>query len=55
MISAIKSAGIKSIVEDSSGNAGASVAAYSAATGIEAHIFVPENAPKAKIDQILVF
>ncbi|MAT08614.1 MAG: pyridoxal-5'-phosphate-dependent protein subunit beta [Chloroflexi bacterium] len=55
LISAIKSAGIKSIVEDSSGNAGASVAAYSAATGIEAHIFVPENAPKAKIDQILVY
>jgi len=55
MIGAIKSAGIKNIVEDSSGNAGASVAAYSASAGIQADIFVPENAPKAKIDQISVY
>ena len=55
MLSAIKSAGISSIVEDSSGNAGASIAAYAALAGITAHIFVPENAPKAKVDQILVY
>ena len=55
MIGAIKSAGIRNIVEDSSGNAGASVAAYSASAGIQAHIFVPENASKAKIDQISVY
>lgn len=55
MIGAIKSSRVKNIVEDSSGNAGASVAAYSAAAGIEAHIFVPENAPKAKLDQISAY
>ena len=55
MISAIKSAGINTIVEDSSGNAGASVAAYSAVAGITSHIFIPENAPKAKIDQISIY
>ena len=55
MIGAISSAGIKDIVEDSSGNAGASVAAYAARANISTHIFVPESAPKAKIDQITVY
>ena len=55
MISAAKYFGVKSLIEDSSGNAGASIAAYSARANIEAHIFVPSNAPKAKIDQIRTY
>tara|TARA_Y100000588_G_scaffold77199_1_gene80467 strand:- start:224 stop:1312 length:1089 start_codon:yes stop_codon:yes gene_type:complete len=55
MISAAKYFGVKSLIEDSSGNAGASIAAYSARAKIEAHIFVPSNAPKAKIDQIKTY
>lgn len=52
MISAAKFFGVRRLIEDSSGNAGASIAAYSARANIEAHIFVPTNAPKAKINQI---
>jgi threonine synthase len=44
--------GIKEVVEDSSGNAGASLAAYSAAFGIRSHIFVPAYASGPKINQM---
>lgn len=43
---------IERINEDSSGNAGASIAAYGARAGLQVHIFVPENANKFKLDQI---
>jgi threonine synthase len=36
------------VVEDSSGNAGAALAAYSAAANMQARIFVPASAPKGK-------
>lgn len=52
LISKVKELGIKRIVEDSSGNAGASIAAYSAVAKIECDIFVPENASPNKIKQI---
>ncbi|MEM3911967.1 MAG: pyridoxal-phosphate dependent enzyme [Saccharolobus sp.] len=52
LISYLAEKGIKRISEDSSGNAGASIAAYSAAAGIEAFIFVPENAKGNKLKQI---
>ncbi len=52
MVSALRSAGIRSAAEDSSGNAGASVAAYCAKAGIEATIFAPESAPPMKLQQI---
>ena len=52
MISAAKHFGIQSLVEDSSGNAGASIAAYSAKANINAHIFVPSDASEVKIRQI---
>ena len=42
-------------VEDSSGNAGASVAAYCAKAGVEAVIFAPDSAPAAKLTQIEVY
>lgn len=39
---------VAAVVEDSSGNAGASLAAYAAAAGIHARIFAPASAPAAK-------
>ena len=44
--------GIGRMVEDSSGNAGASIAAYSARAGIACDIFVPSAAPTAKVRPI---
>ena len=40
------------ITEDSSGNAGASIAAYSANVGLKAKIYVPENVSGQKFNQI---
>ena len=47
--------GAREVVEDSSGNAGASVAAYAARAGVRAHIFAPASAPAAKLGQIAVY
>jgi threonine synthase len=44
--------GVGQIHEDSSGNAGASLAAYAAAAGIPCRIYVPQAAPAAKLVQI---
>lgn len=44
--------GIKTISEDSSGNAGASIAAYGTAADFSVNIFVPEKTSQAKVDQI---
>ena len=52
VISELAGAGVNSIVEDSSGNAGAAMAAYAARAGLGARIFVPESAPAAKLNQI---
>ncbi|MCS7287278.1 MAG: pyridoxal-phosphate dependent enzyme [Anaerolineae bacterium] len=55
LVSFLKSAGIKEVVEDSSGNAGASLAAYAARAGIKARIFVPAHASPAKKAQIAIY
>jgi threonine synthase len=47
--------GVSRVVEDSSGNAGASVAAYAARAGIEAQVFVPAYASPDKRAQIGVY
>lgn len=47
--------GVKEFVEDSSGNAGASLSAYAAAAGIKAHVFAPASASPGKLQQIEVF
>jgi threonine synthase len=39
--------GIKKLAAPSAGNAGGALAAYAAAAGIEAHIFMPADVPKA--------
>ena len=46
---------IKDVIEDSSGNAGASLAAYSSAFGINAEIFVPANTSGPKLAQIAAY
>jgi threonine synthase len=52
LVSALASAGVTAAVEDSSGNAGASFAAYAARAGIRARIFVPTSASGPKRSQI---
>lgn len=47
--------GVTECVEDSSGNAGASLAAYAAAAGITARIFCPQDAPAGKKKLIASF
>ena len=44
--------GLRAVVEDSSGNAGAAIAAYSSAAGIACKVFVPRDAPEGKVLQI---
>ncbi len=51
----LKERGVTEAVEDSSGNAGASFAAYAARAGLQARIFVPEQTSGPKRDQIEMF
>ncbi len=55
LISKVKELGITKVVEDSSGNAGASVAAYCAKAGIECDIYVPESTSEGKLAQIELY
>jgi threonine synthase len=43
VIGKLKEWGVRELIEDSSGNAGASIAAYAAVAGVEANIYVPES------------
>lgn len=52
---ALRAAGVSDVVEDSSGNAGASMAAYAARAGIRARIFVPDSASPLKLAQIQAY
>lgn len=52
LIAHCKAIGVDSVVQDSSGNAGNSVAAYCAKAGIECEIFVPEGTSPKKINMI---
>jgi len=52
LISFLLSRGVTSAVEDSSGNAGASFAAYAARAGMKGRIYVPESASGPKRVQI---
>ena len=55
LISKVIELGIKKVVEDSSGNAGAAVAAYCAKAGIECDIYVPESTSAGKLAQIELY
>ncbi len=52
LVSALAQEGVEQAVEDSSGNAGASFAAYAARAGIKARVFVPDYASGPKRRQI---
>jgi threonine synthase len=55
LISFLASRGVTRALEDSSGNAGASFAAYAARAGIKARVYVPESASGPKRRQIEKF
>jgi len=55
MINKARELGIRSVVEDSSGNAGCAVAAYCAASGIDCEIFVPASTSPGKLAQIRMY
>ena len=48
MMNHLAEQGVNQVVEDSSGNAGSSVAAYAGAAGLQARIYVPAAAPDGK-------
>jgi threonine synthase len=55
MINVLAHQGVNRIIDDSSGNAGASAAAYAVRAGIQAEIFVPAHASPAKQAQIAIY
>ena len=55
LITYLKSLGVTEIVEDSSGNAGAAIAAYAARAGIQCTIYCPETTSKNKLNQISAY
>jgi threonine synthase len=55
MINILSKQGARHVIDDSSGNAGASVAAYAARAGMIVDIFVPSYASQAKKSQIAVY
>jgi len=55
LISKIKELGIKIVVDDSSGNAGAAISAYCARAGITCEIYCPETASEGKLVQIRLY
>jgi threonine synthase len=54
MLNHLLEVGVGAIHEDSSGNAGASIATYAAAAGLPCRIYVPAAAPRGKLVQIAV-
>jgi threonine synthase len=55
LISRLRHLGIGDVIEDSSGNAGSSIAAYSAAAGLRCQVFVPAANSPDKLAQIKAY
>ena len=55
LVTALAAAGVRDVVEDSSGNAGAALSAYAARAGLEATVYVPAHASSVKKAQIAVY
>ncbi len=55
MLSYLKQAGVTAILEDSSGNGGAAIAAYGAAAGVKVKILCPATTQAAKVAQMRAF
>ena len=50
-ISKAKELGIKKVIIPTAGNAGGAMAAYAARAGLQAHIFMPKDTPRANIEE----
>ena len=55
LMSQLQSLGVQRVVEDSSGNAAASLAAYAARAGIDIEVFCPASASPGKLAQIKLY
>ncbi|MCZ6677284.1 MAG: threonine synthase [Candidatus Poribacteria bacterium] len=55
LLSKVRELGVREVVEDSSGNAGAAIAAYSARAGLDCTIYCPASTSKGKLTQISMY
>lgn len=55
IVSRLRDLGIREVIEDSSGNAGASMAAYCARAGIRCRVFVPSYTSEGKCVQVVSY
>jgi threonine synthase len=55
LVSHAAAVGARRIVEDSSGNAGAAIAAYAGRAGLECQVYAPASAPHSKLAQIAAY
>jgi threonine synthase len=55
LVTALFARGVERIADDTSGNAGASLAAYAARAGIKAQLFIPSYASGPKVAQIVAY
>lgn len=55
LVAVLQALGVRAVADDSSGNAGAALAAYAARAGMQARLFVPEHASPRKLSQIRAY
>ena len=55
MLSILREQGVSSVLEDSSGNGGSSIAGYGAAGGMQVKVLVPDSTSSAKIAQVRAY
>ena len=55
LVSKLKELGVQEVLDDSSGNAGAALAAYCARAGIACHIYTPASHSSGKMKQIAAY
>jgi len=55
LVAVLRSLGAKAVADDSSGNAGAALAAYAARAGLPARLYVPAHASGPKLSQITAY
>ena len=54
-VSKAKELGISEVAMPSAGNAGGALAAYAAAAGVKAHVFVPRDTPAVNINEVSLY
>jgi threonine synthase len=55
MIATLRKQGVRRVLEDSSGNGGAAIAAYAAAAGMAVKVLVPQSTPASKVIQMRAY